>query len=213
MSIAEPTTPPVEYPSGDGQPMAETWLHVQAIMLLHQALEDFFRPRGDVFVASDLLWYWERGNTDLKVAPDVMVVPGVGTHPRRSFFSWEEGGAVPAVVFEMASRGTVDEDLSTKFFRYEDLGVREYFLFDPEGTNMVPQFQGFRLNGTAYRRLRDAELASELGFGIRAEGTMLRLIDLATGQPVPTRLERADALQGEVERLRARLKQLGEGEG
>ncbi len=193
--------------------MAETWLHVQAIMLLHQALEDFFRPRGDVFVASDLLWYWERGNTDLKVAPDVMVVPGVGTHPRRSFFSWEEGGAVPAVVFEMASRGTVDEDLSTKFFRYEDLGVREYFLFDPEGTNMVPQFQGFRLNGTAYRRLRDAELASELGFGIRAEGTMLRLIDLATGQPVPTRLERADALQGEVERLRARLKQLGEGEG
>ena len=53
MSIAEPKAPPIEYPSGDGQPMAETWLHVQAIMLLHQALEDFFRARPDVFIASD----------------------------------------------------------------------------------------------------------------------------------------------------------------
>ena len=87
MPLAEPTTPPVEYPSGDGQPMAETWLHVQAIMLLHQALEDFFRARPDVFIASDLFWYWQEGS-GLKVAPDVMVVPGVGARPRRSFFSW-----------------------------------------------------------------------------------------------------------------------------
>lgn len=219
MSIAEPKTSPVEYPSSDGQPMAETWLHVRAIMWLHQALEDFFRDRPDVFVASDLFWYWEQGNPAAKVAPDVMAIPGVGVLPRRSFFSWEENGAIPAVVFEMASRGTVDEDLTTKFFQYEDLGVREYFLFDPEGTNMTPVFQGYRLNGTAYRRLRDTELTSELGFGLRPEETMLRLIDLKTGQPIPTREEavaaarkaaeterqRADALQAEVERLRAML--------
>lgn len=227
MSIVEPSTPPIEYPSGDGKPMAETWLHVQAIMLLHQALEDFFGDKSDAFVASDLLWYWQEGSPERRVAPDVMVIPGVGRHPRRSFFSWEEGGAVPAVVFEMASRGTVDEDLTAKFFQYEELGVREYFLFDPEGTNMVPRFQGYRLNGTAYRRLRDTELASELGFGLRAEETMLRLIDLKTGQPIPTRAEaveaerqradaekqradtekqRADALQAEIEHLRAQLK-------
>lgn len=226
MSIAEPKTPDVEYPSSDGQPMAETWLHVRAIMWLHQALEDFFRDRPDVFVASDLFWYWEQGNPAAKVAPDVMAIPGVGVRPRRSFFSWEENGAIPAVVFEMASRGTVDEDLTTKFFQYEDLGVREYFLFDPEGTNMTPAFQGYRLNGTAYRRLRDTELTSELGFGLRPEETMLRLIDLKTGQPIPTREEaveaarkaaeverqrfeaekqRADALQAELDRLRAML--------
>jgi Uma2 family endonuclease len=219
MSIAEPKTPLIDYPSSDGQPMAETWLHVRAIMWLHQALEDFFRDRPDVFVASDLFWYWEEGNPAAKVAPDVVVVPGVGVRPRRSFFSWEENGAMPAVVFEIASRGTVDEDLTTKFFQYEDLGVREYFLFDPEGTNMTPTFQGYRLNGTAYRRLRDTELKSELGFGLRQEETMLRLIDLKTGQPIPTRAEaveaaqkvaeaerqRADALQAEVERLRAML--------
>jgi Uma2 family endonuclease len=206
--------------------MAETWLHVRAIMWLHQALEDFFHDRPDVFIASDLFWYWQEGSPELKVAPDVMVIPGVGVRPRRSFFSWEENGAVPAVVFEMASENTWREDVDDKYDRYEQLGVNEYFLFDPEGLYLVPRLQGYRLNGTAYRRLRQTELTSALGFGLGAEDTMLRLIDLRTGQPIPTRAEaveavqrkadaekqradaekqRADALQVEVERLRAML--------
>ena len=220
MSIVETNAPPIEYPSGDGQPMAETWLHVQAIMLLHQALEDFFRPRTDVFVASDLFWYWQEGRPDHKIAPDVMVVPGVEVRPRRSFFSWEEGGAVPAVVFEMASEGTWRDDLDDKFDQYERLGVKEYFLFDPEGVHLVPQLQGYRRSGTAYRRLRQTELTSELGFGLRADDVMLRLIDLKTGHPFPTRAEaveierqRADALQAEVERLRVQLKGQGDTSG
>jgi Uma2 family endonuclease len=227
MSIAEPKAPPIAYTSGDGKPMAETWLHVRAIMWLHQALEDFFRAQPDVFVASDLFWYWQEGNPELKVAPDVMVVPGVGVRPRRSFFSWDENGAVPAVVFEMASENTWREDVDDKYDRYEQLGVREYFLFDPEGLYLVPRLQGYRLNGTAYRRLRQTDLTSALGFGLRAEDSMLRLVDLRTGQPVPTRAEaaeaaqreaesarreadaerhRAHALQAEVERLRAMLR-------
>ena len=224
MSIAEPKTTPIEYPSGDGKPTAETWLHVQAIMLLHQALEDFFGDRTDVFVASDLLWYWQEGSPELRVAPDVMVVPGVGRRPRRSFFSWEEGGAVPAVVFEMASEGTWRDDLDDKYDRYEQLGVREYFLFDPEGEHLVPRLRGYRLRETAYRRLRQTELTSELGFGLRAEETMLRLIDLKSGRPIPTRAEaarheaaesqrEAERLRAELERLRAQLKAPGEANG
>jgi Uma2 family endonuclease len=200
--------------------MAETWLHVRAIMWLHQALEDFFRPRTDVFIASDLFWYWREGNAALKIAPDVMAIPGVGARARRSFFSWEENGAIPAIVFEMASEGTWQDDLDDKYDRYEELGVKEYFLFDPEGLYLVPRLRGYRLNGTAYRRLRQTELTSELGFGLRAEDTMLRLIDLKTGQPIPTRAEaveverqRADTLQVEVERLRALLQQFGHTNG
>ena len=89
-----------------------------------------------MFIASDIFWYWEEGNPSACISPDVMVVPGVrprDPRERRSFFSWEEGGAVPAVVFEMASRSTWREDVDEKFDRYEQLGVREYFLFDPEG--------------------------------------------------------------------------------
>jgi Uma2 family endonuclease len=204
--------------------MAETWLHVQAIMLLHQALEDFFRGRPDVFIASDQFWYWEEGNPAARLAPDVMVITGLrprDPRERRSFFTWEEGGAVPAVVFEMASKSTWREDLDEKFDRYEELGVREYFLFDPEGLYLVPRLQGFRLNGKAYRRLRQEELKSELGFGLLAEDFLLRLVDLETGEKIPTRAEavdaaqknvvaernRAEALQSEVERLKALLQQ------
>jgi Uma2 family endonuclease len=212
--------------------MAETWLHVRAIMWLHQALEDFFRSRTDVFIASDIFWYWEQGNPEACISPDVMAVLGVSQRDpreRRSFFSWEENGRVPAIVFEMASQSTVDEDLGPKFWRYEELGVREYFLFDPEGTHLVPVLQGFRLNRTAYRRLlmTDGMLESELGFKLRAEDTMLRLVDSRTGQAIPTRAEAVNAaqtaaedeksrvagLQAEIERLRARIEQLGGANG
>jgi Uma2 family endonuclease len=212
--------------------MGETAYHVRAIHLLFQALEDFFRDRPDVFVAADMFWYWREGDPSAVIAPDAMVVPGVGRHDRRSFLSWEEGGAVPTAVFEMASQNTWREDLEEKFDRYEELGVREYFLFDPEGLYLVPVLQGFRLRGSAYRRLRspDGDLESELGFKLRAEGRMLRLIDAATESPIPTRAERAelaeqerhradqekaraDALQAEVERLKGLLKQYGHPNG
>jgi len=236
MATGTPTIS-IEYPSGDGKPMAETWLHIRAIMWLHQALEDFFRDRPDAFIASDLFWYWEERNPSACMAPDVMVVLGVvprDPRERRSFYSWEEGGAIPSVVFEMASQNTWREDVGEKYHRYESLGVREYFLFDPEGLYLVPALQGYRLNGTAYRRLRQNELESELGFSLRVEYTMLRLIDTRTQQPVLTRAEaievaqrradslqsearserqRADLLQSEVERLKALLQKYGQANG
>src|SRR5947209_11535850 len=116
MSTA-PVSSGIEYPSSDGQPMAETWLHVRAIMWLHQALEDFFRGRPDVFIASDIFWYWEEGNRSACLSPDVMVVTGVqprDPRERRSFLSWEEGGAIPSAVFEMASENTWQNDLEDK---------------------------------------------------------------------------------------------------
>ena len=108
-STAPPSPEEVEYPSSDGQPMAETGIHVQTIMLLYQALQDAL-PATE-FIAADMFWYWEEGQPKSHVAPDVMVVKGVGRSYRRSFFTWREGGAVPCIVFEMASENTWREDL------------------------------------------------------------------------------------------------------
>lgn len=192
MSIAPPPKT-FEYPTGDGLPMAETWLHVRAIIHLHQALEDFFRGRDDAFIASDMNWYLEEG-TDRKIAPDVLVAVGVPPRPpaeRRCYLPWEEGGVIPAAVFEMASKGTWREDVKDKYETYEELGVREYFLFDPEAAYIHPPLQGYQLHGSAYRRIRspDGELTSELGFRIRAEGELVRLIDGRTNEPILTRAE------------------------
>ena len=185
--------PKLVYPESDGKPMAETGIHVRAIHLLFELLEEFFRDRPDVFLAADMFWYWKEGRTKT-TAPDVMAVPGVGNHTRRSFFTWRENGAVPAVVFEMASESTWRNDLGAKRRLYERRGVKEYFIFDPEELYLRPRLLGFRLYGKRYRALFAAEgsLSSDLGFDLRAEGQILRLYDRTTGRMIPTRLEKVE---------------------
>ncbi len=230
----------VHYPPSDGVPMAETSLHIAAIMLLVQALEHFFRDRPDVFIATNLFWYWERGNPNARRAPDLMIIPGVGRHHRRSFRTWREAGAVPAAIVEMASRDTWREDLEVKYSDYERLGVREYFLYDPEGQYLRPQLQGFRLENGVYRRLRiarDDTVRSDLGFRLRGEGEVLRVIDGRTRTPILTNAENfaqsqafsrqleqqqrlieeqqrvIEQMRAELQQLRAQLGQGGEGPG
>ncbi|MBX9623462.1 MAG: Uma2 family endonuclease [Gemmataceae bacterium] len=211
------TTPKtaIEYPYEDGEPMAASPLHAETLIALHLSLKDFFRDRPDVFVGPDMFWFWQEGNADAKVAPDVLVVPGVEPKPlseRRSFKSWEEGGAIPAAVFELASEGTWRKDRFEKKRQYQDLEVEEYFLFDPEARLLNPPLIGYRLQNGVYTDIDEVEpdvLESRLGFRLRAEGPMIRLIDAATGRLIPTpaetaaRAERADALAAEVERLKA----------
>src|SRR5205807_2606246 len=98
----------------DGAPMGETTIHVEAIFLLHLALQDFFRGRPDVFIASNHFWYWEKGVPASCCSPDTMVVLGVESGHRRSFFSWREKNPIPNAVFEIASENTWQENLAAK---------------------------------------------------------------------------------------------------
>jgi hypothetical protein len=92
---------------------------------------------------------------------------------------------------------------------YARLGVKEYFVFDPEGCYLKPVLRGYRSVRRRPVPMNPAEDGSlvtrQLGLRLVPEGEMLGLIDLDTGQPVPTRAERAEALAAEVERLRALL--------
>lgn len=180
------------YPTSDGKPTAETRIHLLAMILLLEALEDFFRGRTDVFVHCDQFWYWEKGNRKAVIAPDLLVL--TNTQPRdlrerACFFSWKEPKAAPAAVFEMASRKTWQGDVKEKYERYQSLGVREYFIFDPEAKYLDPQLQGFRLRGGKYQCMRGESLTSQLGFIVSAEGQALRLVDRRTNLPIPTREE------------------------
>ncbi len=198
------------YPDSDGRPLGETDFHSAAMIWLREALQDLFADRPDVYVASNLLLYYEQGNPSGRRDPDVLVAKGVGNHLRLSFRVWEES-TLPHVLFEIASRSTWREDLGEKRILYASLGVPEYFLFDPEGVCLDPRLQGFRLDQGAYVPLAaaaDGSLESaELGVRLTAEGGMLRLTDLRTGAAVPTRSERAEQLAAEVARLQAILRQ------
>jgi Uma2 family endonuclease len=93
MSMASPKILPrvldddIMYPAEDGEPMAETQIHIRAIILLFQALEDYLARRLDIYIAADMFWYWEKGNVAARRAPDVMVIKGVGRQVRLSFLS------------------------------------------------------------------------------------------------------------------------------
>jgi Uma2 family endonuclease len=199
----------IEYPASDGQPVAETPIHLRALILLLQVLEDWFATRPDVFVGADMFWYWEEGNPAARRAPDLMVVKGVGRAQRRSFFTWRENGAVPCFILELASENTWREDLYEKRRLYAELGVTEYFLFDPEAAYLRPVLQGYRrVPGGGYQQLdadgRDRLCSEELGVLLKAEGQLVRLMDGKSGEPLLFREEKIELERRRAEEERGR---------
>jgi Uma2 family endonuclease len=203
------TIPDPRFPDQDGRFMGDTDFHFAALIWLREALQDYLiRPPG-WYVASNLILYWDVNDPKKRRDPDILVARGVGSHFRRSFRVWEEG-TLPCALFEVASKRTWREDVGPKRTLYAQLGIREYFIFDPEGKYVRPPLQGFRLRKGTYARIKPAAdgglMSKEVGLRMAPEGPMLRLIDAATGEPIPTRQERAAELAAEVERLRAELK-------
>lgn len=213
MQVREPLTA-IEYPSSDGKPMAETDRHIQLMGELRFALKDFFREDEAVCVATDLLLYYVEGDPRRRVAPDVFVVRGVGRRSRRIYKLWEEGRP-PDVVIELSSRQTWREDLQEKWRLYEQLGVREYFIFDPEYDYLDTPLVGYRLDADGRYIALEVEnqrLHSEtLQLDLVDTGETLRLCDPRTNQFLPTPAEDAAArrqAETEVARLREELAQL-----
>jgi Uma2 family endonuclease len=198
-----------KYPDSDGRFMGDTDFHNIALILLREGLEDHFADVADVYVASNLILYYQEGDPTAGRDPDGLVAKGVGKHRRRSFRVWEEK-RIPCTLFEIASKKTWRTDLHEKRHLYASLNVKEYFLFDPEGRFLDPPLQGFKSvkgKSVAMKPAADGSLVSkQLGLRLVPEGEMLRLIDLKTGQPIPTRSERAEELAAEVKRLRSLLK-------
>jgi len=204
-SLVELAFPEIEYPESDGQPIGETDFHITATLLLLQMLRDYFESNPQVYVASDLMFYYEPGNPRAAKAPDILVVKGVGKHKRRIYKLWEEV-AVPCTIFEITSKQTAQADLTTKYQLYERLGVKEYFLFDPLDEYLQPRLQGFTLVQGRYQALplsAEGELISrELGLILRPQGDLLRLVDSYTGQRLATSKEHARQAELEKERTR-----------
>jgi Uma2 family endonuclease len=179
----------IYYPESDGQPMAETEIHLEEMMDLISALKRHFAAVPDVHAAGNQFLYYVEGNPRAVVAPDVYVVKGTShKRPRRTYKVWEEGRP-PTFILELTSDSTRDEDLHKKKDCYERIGVEEYFLSDPLGDYLRPPLQGYRLQDGRYRRIApepDGSLMSQtLGLKLRREGERLRLIDAATGEPLP----------------------------
>jgi Uma2 family endonuclease len=179
------TVSPVDYPESDGEPMAETDLHVEEIAALLEMLKDRYRDAPDVYVAGNNFVYYEEGNPEARFSPDVYVVFGVPKRPRRTYRLWVEKRA-PAFVLEVSSRKTWLEDEGNKKAIYARLGVTEYFLYDLGRDYLDPPLQGFRLDKRVYVPIpaedQPAVLSQTLGLKFLLENGQLQVIDPTSGE-------------------------------
>ena len=187
------------YPSSDGLPLAENDWQLRAILGAFGALDYHYLDRPDVYVSSDLLIYYEEGNPRKSVAPDVFVVFGAAKHNRMVYKLWEEPKA-PDFVLEVASKNTWSEDLGRKRSLYAQLGVREYWLFDPKDEYFDPALQGLSLRDGLYRPLpallEDGSRTVRsrvLGLDLRVENQVLHFREPTTGEYLPNNLAELEA--------------------
>jgi Uma2 family endonuclease len=196
----------VEYPESDGRPMGETELHLDWMFRILELLR--WRYRGQrVYVISNLLLFYQEGNPTKFVVPDNFVVLDCDPSPRRRTFKvWEEG-RVPDVVFEVTSRSSRTEDLGSKPQVYAQIGVKEYFLYDPTSEYLDAPLQGFRLDeGGKYSRIEptaDGSLRCEsLGLVLRLVDQKLLMYDGQTGALLRTAAEAANDARQAAENAR-----------
>lgn len=219
MSSAMAASVVVKYPDSDGKPVAESDFQLNELIYAREGLRIYYRDRchrDDVYVAGNLLIYYEEGNPRASVAPDVFVVIGVANHDRRSYRLWHEGGKAPDFVLEITSQSTRAEDQGHKRELYRRLGVKEYWQYDPTGDYLEPVLQGLALTAGEYGPMACGEtavgrpaVASEvLGLELHVTEGGLRFHDPDTGQYLMSHAEaearaQAEAARAEAEAARA----------
>ncbi len=196
----------IEYPDSDGEPMAEDDAQLFAMIDTISTLRQWFAGRPEVYAGGDMLIYYRMNDNETRVAPDVFVVLGAGNHSRRSWIVWREGLA-PDFVMGMASGSTWRRDMREKRDIYAEMGVAEYWRFDPSGRRFIPPLVGERLVDGEYAGmpvdmgddgiLRGHSSVLGLDLCVLADGH-LRLYDPAGGQWLRTHREAEMTLREEA---------------
>jgi Uma2 family endonuclease len=197
----------IHYPESDGKPMGETDIHRDEMVRQIELLRSYYKGQR-VYVSGNLLVYYEQGNPKKFVVPDCLVAKGLTSKKRRTYKTWVEGKA-PDVMFETTSRRTKTKDAIDKPALYARLGVKEYFMFDPEQDYLDPPLQGYRLVDGAYAPIDvDAEgymPSVELNLLLRVDDDALQFYRANSKERLLTAEEENAALREEIERLRRRL--------
>jgi hypothetical protein len=171
------------------------------------------------------------------VSPDCFIVREIEPHLRNVYKIWEEGKG-PEVVFEVSSKTTRHVDLGKKMRLYAELGVQEYFIYDPTSEYLDPPLFAYELVGGGYvpmKPVKEEVVIGDLAFvpgqmeapeyisrllGLRLtldEQDHLQFYDLATNQrllddaealAVAETMAKDAELRAEEEKLRAEEEKL-----
>jgi hypothetical protein len=202
MTAIETNISPSEiiYPSQDSEPVAETYDHLYALLTTLEVLRQHVSGQTATVLGNQFLYY-SQGFPNLRVAPDVMVIFGVTPGGRDNYKIWEEG-QVPSVIFEITSKGTQEQDKIFKKMLYAQLGVQEYWLFDPKGEWIEHQLQGYRLQ-TGLEETFYTEIANQhsqvLHLQLKVEGKLIGFYREETGEKLLIADELVQALQQQTQ--------------
>ena len=198
----------IDYPSSDGEPMSENDFQFTVMIETASTLRQRYADRPDVYVGGDMLMYYRMNDNRTRVSPDVFAVFGVtDKRPRNSWIVWREGKP-PDFVLEVASPGTWRRDGAAKRDIYAEMGVPEYWRFDPTGECFSPPLVGERLgddgqyhpipldtDADGYLRGHSEVLGLDLCASLDGR---LRLYDPATGQWLRNHYEAEAAREAEA---------------
>ncbi len=120
------------YPESDGKPMADNSKQFRYLTMIEGNLEILFADDMNVFVIGDMLWYPVEGHPEIRQAPDIMVAFERPKGDRGSYLQWREANIAPQVVFEILSPGNRRQEMENKFHFYNQYGVEEYYVYDPD---------------------------------------------------------------------------------
>jgi Uma2 family endonuclease len=210
------TTTNIIYPDRDGLPMSDNTKQFRWIVTIKENLELIYAQNPDVFVAGDLLWYPVEGNNTIRQAPDILVAIGRPKGDRGSYQQWREEGIAPQVVFEILSPGNRLGEMNRKLRFYEQYGVDEYYLYDPDRVD----FAGWMRSGERLESIEESTnwISPLLGIRFQLETSELEIYR-PDGQPFlgfidldlrrQAAEQRADSAEQQVERLAAKLREVG----
>ncbi len=117
--------------------MAQSEAQLSLLLYLVHLLRWLYRRR-DWFIGGDINIYKQADPSDKNypIAPDVALFKRakkskINTGRLRSWKMEQPNRPAPDVVFEIASKDTWREDLTTKPAQYQQLWVKEYYAYDP----------------------------------------------------------------------------------
>ena len=217
----------IVYPETDGMPLPDGETQAPVYRRVVGTIQVHFRDVPGVRVNGNTFIYYVEGNPRRSVSPDCYVVFGLSEEAERSlslegnntYLLWEVGKA-PDFVLEIGSESTANVDTGRKRDLYAELGVREYWRYDPTGG----EFYGEPLVG---ERLVDSEylplaMRHESGGRVWGHSDVLNLDlwwddgDLRFWDPVSEswllsheeEKERADVAEARLAELEAELRRL-----
>ncbi len=156
--MAATTATAIFYPETDGMPLPDGETQAPQYVKVVGTVQVHFRNIPGARVNGNTFIYYIKGDSRFSVSPDCYVVLNLTPEAEASiernnvYLLWEVGKA-PDFVLEIGSKSTARVDMGRKRNLYAELGVREYWRYDPTGGEFYGEpLVGERLVDGEYRR-------------------------------------------------------------